>query len=218
VVWDLRLNRRSRRAILHHRHSTLRAGNLLRHPTPLSGHTRSTRITRLHRYYETVRPPAPHRYSAPHRFRCLGCSLSPTTPTHSRHYRGEAFPRSTPAPEPNSRHLHAGHHQGSKQVSPWLIPGQQLDPGFDVIDTLSTLQQWFTHVRLLGSHLTHLVRLFRHAHHHGSFTAATDGGLRPPPAKRPRRTNLHHQCSTATLNAIFYIATSSCVRGTLSSA
>src|SRR3954469_17181712 len=78
--------------------------------------------------YETVPPPAPHRYSAPHSFRCLGCFLSPTTPTRRRHYRGEAFPRSTPAPEPSSRHLYAGHHQGSRQVSPWLIPGQQLDP------------------------------------------------------------------------------------------
>src|SRR3954454_5765665 len=179
---------------------------------------RSTRITRLQRYYETVRPPAPLRYSAPHSFRCLELSLSPTGPTPGRQYRGEAFPRSTPAPEPSSRHLYAGHHQGSRQVSSWLIPEQQLDPGFDVVATLSTLHQWFTHVRLLGSHLTHLVRLFRHAHHHGSFTAATDGGLQPPPAGRLRRTYLHHQCSTATIGAIFYLATSSRVRGTPSSA
>ncbi len=37
-------------------------------------------------------------------------------------------------------------------------------------------------VRLLGSHLTHHVRLFRNAHHPGSFTDAACGGLRPPPA------------------------------------
>jgi hypothetical protein len=55
---------------------------------------------------------------------------------------------------PGSRHLHAGHHQGSRQVSPWLIPGQQRDPGFDVVHTLSTRHQWFTRVRLPGSHLT----------------------------------------------------------------
>src|SRR4051794_1602296 len=185
-----------------------------RAPRPL----RSTRITGLHRYYETVRPPAPYRYSTPHSFRCLEFSLSPTSPTSGRQYRGEAFPRSPPEPEPSSRHLCAGHHQGSRQVSPRLIPGQQLDPGFDVVATLSTLHQWFTHVRLLGSHLTHPVRLFRHAHHHGSFTAAADGGLQPPPAGRLRRTYLHHQCSTATIGAIFYLATSSRVRGTPSSA
>jgi hypothetical protein len=71
-------------------------------------------------------------------------------------------------PEPNSRHLHAGHHLANQQAPARLVPGQRLDPGFDDVNTLSTLQQWFTHVRLLGSHLTHLVRLFRNAHHHGS--------------------------------------------------
>src|SRR5664280_3285333 len=35
-------------------------------PLPLQEH---------HRYYEAVRPPAPHRYSAPHGFRRLGLSL-----------------------------------------------------------------------------------------------------------------------------------------------
>src|SRR5690349_24278277 len=179
---------------------------------------RSTRITGLHRYYETVRPPAPRRYSAPHSFRCLRFSLSSTGPTPGRQYRGEAFPRSTPAPEPSSRHLCAGHHLANRQAPARLVPGQQLDPGFDVVATLSTLHQWFTHVRLPGSHLTHLVRLFRHTHHHGSFTAATDGGLQPPPAERLRRTYLHHQCSTATIGAIFYIAASSRVRGIQSSA
>ena len=41
-----------------------------------------------------------------------------------------------------------------------LIPGQATDPGADADCTLSALQQWFTRVRLLGSHLTHHVRLF----------------------------------------------------------
>src|SRR5438552_14874089 len=148
---------------------------------------RSARVTGRPHYYETVRPPAPHRYSGPHTFRCLGFSLSPASPTPSQRHRGEAFPRSALAPEPGSRHLHAGHHQGSKQVSPWLLPGQQLDPGSGVAATLSTRQQWFTHVRLPGSHLTHFMRLFRHAHHHGSFTAAADGGLESLPAERIRR-------------------------------
>src|SRR6266513_4862715 len=180
---------------------------------------RSARITGRHHYYETVRPPAPHQYSGPHSFRCLGFSLSPASPTPGRRHRGEAFPRSALAPEPGSRHLHAGHHQGSKQVSPWLFPGQQLDPGFDVAATLSTRQQWFTHVRLPGSYLTHLVRLFRHAHHHGSFTAAADGGLESLPAERLRRAISSITSAAPQLSgAISYITTSSRVRGTRSSA
>jgi hypothetical protein len=88
-------------------------------PTPPSTFVfaSSTRITRHHRYYRTIRPPAPHRYSAPHSFRCLGSSLSPVPPTRDRPYRGEAFPRFALEPKPSSRHLHAGHHQSSKQVS-----------------------------------------------------------------------------------------------------
>jgi hypothetical protein len=86
------------------------------------------------------------------------------------------------------------------------------------VHTLSTLSRWFTRVRLLGPHLTHLVRLFRGAHHPGSFTGATHGGLQPPPAGRPRRAHLHHQHSTATISAIFYITTSSRARGAQSSA
>jgi hypothetical protein len=73
-----------------------------------------------------------------------------------------------PTPDPSSRHLYAGHHLANRQAPARLIPEQQLDPGFDDVDTLSTLHQWFTHVRLLESHLTHLVRLFRNAHHHDS--------------------------------------------------
>jgi hypothetical protein len=73
-----------------------------------------------------------------------------------------------PMPDPSSRHLYAGHHLANQQAPARLIPGQQLDPGFDDVATLSTFHQWFTHVRLHGSHLTHLVRLFRNAHHHDS--------------------------------------------------
>jgi len=118
----------------------------------------STRITRLHRYYGTVRPCAPPRYSAPRSDRCLGSSLSrpgSQRPIETgRRYRGDTFPRSMPEPEPSSRRLHAGHHAGSKQVSPALIPGHRLDPGFDATYSLSTRHQRFAHARLLGSHLT----------------------------------------------------------------
>ena len=129
---------------------------------------RSARITGPHRYYETVRPCAPHRYSAPHSFRCLGCSLRPVGATAGQCRWGDRFPRSVPMPDLSSRHLYAGHHLASQQAPARLVPGQRLDPGFYDIARLSTLHQWFTHVRLLRSHLTHLVRLFRNAHHHDS--------------------------------------------------
>src|SRR5665648_841939 len=87
-----------------------------------------------------------------------------------------------------------------------------------VIATLTTLHQRFTYVRLLGPHLPHHVRLLRDAHHPGSFTGATHGGLQPPPAGRLWRAHLHHRHSTATISTIFYIATSSRARGARSSA
>jgi len=114
---------------------------------------RSARITRHQRYYGMVRPPA--------RIGTLILTVSAAWSSPSRRpvqhpagqYRGEAFPSSTLEPEPSSRHLCAGHRQANKQALAWLVPGQQLDPGFDVVATLSTVQRWFTRVRLLGSHL-----------------------------------------------------------------
>jgi hypothetical protein len=96
--------------------------------------------------------------------------------------------------------------------------GNNWTPVTIAVATLTTLQQWFTHVRLPGPHLTHHVRLFRGAHHPGSFTGATHGGLQPPPAGRLRRARLHHRHNTATISTIFYIATSSRARGAPSSA
>ena len=52
------------------------------------------------------------------------------------------------------RRLYAGHRLGSRQVAPRLVPGEQLPPGFDAIDTLSTRHRRFTFVRLLNSYLT----------------------------------------------------------------
>ena len=158
---------------------------------------RSARITGPHRYYETVRPCAPHRYSAPCSFRCLGASLRPTGPTPGRHRWGDRFPRFVPMPDPSSRHLCAGHHLANQQAPARLIPGQQRDPGFDDVCTLSTFQQWFTLVRLLGPHLTPSRAPFPRRSPPRLLTAAARGGLRPPPAGRSRRTYLHHQHNTA---------------------
>jgi hypothetical protein len=69
-------------------------------------------------------------------------------------HRGHRFPGSLFEPESESRHLNAGRHAGSKRISPAFLPGQRLDPGFDVVPTLSTLPRWFTCVRLSDPHLT----------------------------------------------------------------
>jgi hypothetical protein len=68
--------------------------------------------------------------------------------------RGDRFPCSTQAPEPRSRHLHAGHHLASRQAPARLVPEQLLDPGFDVIQAVSTPHQWFASARLRDPHLT----------------------------------------------------------------
>ncbi len=134
---------------------------------------RSARITRHHRYYEPVRPCAPHRYSAPRSSRCLGSSLSrprgQIQPLERPPYRGDRFPRSIPEPELSSRRLHAGHHLGSKQVSPRLIPGQVIIPRFRchlyTFDTSSAVR-FRSPSQLIPDALP--ARLFRNAHHPGS--------------------------------------------------
>src|SRR6266581_6671759 len=72
------------------------------------GPLRSTRVTRLHRSYEPVRPCATHRYSAPRG------SATWRSPLASRH----RFPRSAQEPALGSRRLCADHHPGSKAGLP----------------------------------------------------------------------------------------------------
>src|SRR3954467_14738086 len=43
---------------------------------------------------------------------------------------------------------------------PALIPEQRLNPGFDIVPTLSILRRWFTRVRLSDPHLTRSRRAF----------------------------------------------------------
>jgi len=75
-------------------------------------------------------------------------------------HRSDRFPGSMFEPESDSRHLNAGRHAGSKRISPALIPGQRLLPGFDVVHMLSTLRRWFTCVRLSDPHRTRSRRAF----------------------------------------------------------
>ena len=160
-----------------------------------------------------------HQYSPPYSSGCLGFSLSQasvSTPAsiitaRSSHVPCQRLNRARATSVPGSRQAVTGYPPGSSRGSNWT-------PVTTAVATLTTLPQWFTHVRLPGPHLTHHVRLFRGAHHPGSFTGATHGGLRPPPAGRPWRARLHHQHNTATISAIFYLATSSRARGAQSSA
>jgi len=87
---------------------------------------------------------------------------------------------------------------------PSSIPGQQLEPGFDDIPTLSTRQQRFTRVRLTSRHLTDLLRLFRNAHYPSRCAGAACGGLNPDPAIRVRGALPHLLCSKAAQSR-FYI-------------
>jgi hypothetical protein len=99
---------------------------------------------------------------------------------------GSRVPHSKP--RPSSRHLHAGRHLGSKQVSPTLIPDQDSKPGFavasGVFDTSSVVRfrspSWPTPDALTGAP-------FPQRSAPRLLTDAPRGGLRPPPAGRPRR-------------------------------
>jgi hypothetical protein len=101
---------------------------------------------------------------------------------------------------------------------PSFIPGQQQEPGFDDIPTLSTLHQRFTHVRLTSAYLTGYSRLFRNAHHPSHCAGAAYGGLNPDPAIRVRGADPHLLCSKAALSWLYILTSSSRRRGALSSA
>lgn len=82
------------------------------------------------------------------------------SPARRQAHRSGRFSRSAREPEPDSRHLYAGHHLGSRQVPPRLIPEHGFSPGFGVVLKLSTRHQWFAHARLPGPHLTRSRRAF----------------------------------------------------------
>ena len=115
------------------------------------GLLRSTRVTRLHRYYEPVRPSASHRYSAPHG------STTWSSPFASRQEVPTFRTRACAGLTPPSCRSPLGQ---SSRLPPSFVPGQQLEPGFDDVPTLSTRHQRFTHVRLPSAHLTGSSRLF----------------------------------------------------------
>ena len=163
----------------------------------------STRITRLPSYYETVRPCTPHRYAPPHGFGRLRFSLQTTSrrpqPLHwPAAPSGHRFTRSAREPGPRSRHLHAGHRLANQQAPARLIPGPERFPGFDVTHLLSTLHQRFACARLRDPYLPRSrARLFPRRSPPRLLTAAARGGLRPPPARRPRRATQPYRPSSS---------------------
>ena len=134
-----------------------------------------------------------------------------TAPLAGSPCRGDRFPRSMQEPRPRSRHLHAGHHLANQQAPARLIPRLQSIPGFDV-------NLFLRHVISGSLALAFVIHTCRA---HGAtfprrspprlLTAAARGGLRPPPAQRPRRATsqqrqlLHLLHSTAFRIRIFYI-------------
>src|SRR4051812_20576088 len=114
----------------------------------------SAGVTRLRRYYEPVRPCASHRYSAPQG------SAPWRSPLASRRQVPTFRTRASRA----SRWSHAVFMPVAARpvgrLPPSFVAGQQREPGFGDVPTLSTRQQRFTHVRLTSAHLTGLLPPF----------------------------------------------------------
>ncbi len=174
---------------------------------------RSTRVTRLHHYYETVRPRAPRRYSTPHGVDRLRNSLSP--PAQQAGDSIGATGSHVPCRSPDQ--ARAAYMPDAVWAVGRLPPDLSRSPGLAPVLTplefVTTRLQRFAHARLPDPYLTRSSsRLFRSAHHERHLTDAACGGLEPPPAGRPRRTYLHLLHSTASSG--FYIDASFSVRGT----
>ena len=120
---------------------------------------RSTRVTRLRRYYGLIRPWATPRYCRPRGSSPCGFPLSSWPP-------GSHVPRESPDRD-HAAFMPVTTESVNRYRLGW-VPGQRLEPGFGDVPTLSTPHQRFTCVRLLGPHLTGSSPAFsRNAHHRG---------------------------------------------------
>lgn len=95
------------------------------------------------------------------------------------------------------------------QATPWLrpagrAPGSANRSRFRCRHRLSMRQQWFNHVRLLVAHLTRVRGPSPQRSPPRLLTDAACGGLGSPPARRTRRTYLHHWHSTARVNDLLH--------------
>src|SRR5712692_8593148 len=120
------------------------------------------------------------------RIRRLEVSLSPTATLAA--VSGHAFTGSAREPGPSSCCLYAGHHLGSKRVTPRFIPGWRRDPGFDVTCIhfgASDGRGPFPAHRSSSRPTPDVIRsrLFSHRSTPRSSAKAPVSGLRPPPRK-----------------------------------
>src|SRR5689334_12198916 len=144
------------------------------------------------------------------RLRCpplAALPLAAKTTSPGRRYRGDRFSCSMPAPAASSRHLYTGHRQSSTQAAPWLrarprrrvplFPGVRRSPGCDAIVPpidASAVVHTRSSSRRPPDPLT--AGLFPQRSPPRLLTGAACGGLGSPPARRTRRTYLHHWHST----------------------
>src|ERR1700747_334553 len=190
---------------------------------------RSTRITGRHHYHEAVRPCSPHQYSTPHG------SAARSSPFHAR-------PQATTAPlaaRGRRQQVPTFHTRARTKLAPpscRTAPGQsagtrQTDPGpswqtrfcchLEAFDT-SSVDRLRSPSWPIPDALE--ARLFPQRSTPRLLTAAPCGGLRPPPAGRPRRTTSPNGASPSISNAVTASTQSDllldppcCVRGTPSS-
>ena len=165
---------------------------------------RSARITRPQRYYETVRPRAPRRYSAPYGDGRLGISLSPL----ARQAGDSIGATGSHVPCKSPGQARAAYMPDAIWAVSRLPPGLSRSPGPAPVSTplrkLTTRQQRFAFARLPDPHLTRSSpRLFRSAHHErhlnrrslrwfeASACRATSEDLPPSPAQHRIRWLLH---------------------------
>lgn len=115
---------------------------------------RSARITRLHRYYETVCPRAPRRYSAPRGDGRLGISLSP--PARKAGDSVGATGSHVPCKSPGQ--ARAAYMPDAIRAVSRLPPDLSRSPGHAPVSTplrfVTTRQQRFAFARLPDPHLT----------------------------------------------------------------
>ena len=129
--------------------------------TQMTRPLRSARITRPQRYYETVRPRAPRRYSAPRGDSRLGISLSP--PALQASDRVGATGSHVPCKSPGQ--ARAAYMPDAIRAVSRLPPDLSRGPGHAPVSTplrfVTTRQQRFAFARLPDPHLTRsLPRLF----------------------------------------------------------
>ena len=127
---------------------------------------RSTRITGRHHYHGAVRPCAADRYSGPRGFSHSDGSLSTTSRRPKQRHWLAAQYRSAGSHVPHRSPSQA--RATSRPDATWAVSRLPPDlsracrtsPVLTSSLNISTRHQWFTHVRLLDSHLTRSRRAF----------------------------------------------------------